>query len=66
MTRLAKLRVDKNLTQTELALKIGVTQQAVSQWESGKKLPKSRYVKKLALALAVTTDEVLDSFNTAV
>lgn len=66
MTGLAKLRADKNLTQTELALKIGVTQQAVSQWESGKKLPKSRYVKKLAVALSVTTDEVLDSFNTAV
>ena len=34
-----KIRKENNLTQAELADKLGVTYQAVSKWECGKVLP---------------------------
>ena len=34
-TQIAKLRKDKNITQEDLAKKLGVSAQAVSKWENG-------------------------------
>lgn len=39
MERLAKLRVEKGLTQTALGMKLNVTQNMVSFYESGKSQP---------------------------
>lgn len=33
--KLLQLRQDENMTQEELALRIGVTPQAISKWERG-------------------------------
>ena len=37
--RISKLRKEQNLTQVELADKLGITYQAVSNWERGDTMP---------------------------
>lgn len=48
MYRISKLLKDKNWSQRELAQKIGVTQQTVQQWISGKSTPKPASLDKLS------------------
>ncbi|MBQ1679312.1 MAG: helix-turn-helix transcriptional regulator, partial [Oscillospiraceae bacterium] len=36
---IAECRKEKNLTQQELADKLGVTDRAISHWENGRRLP---------------------------
>ena len=48
--RVKKARVDLGLTQRELGRRVGVTEQAVQQWESGQTLA-LRYLAELAEAL---------------
>ena len=43
-----KIRVDNNLTQRELADKLGVTYQAVSKWENGKNIPDIQTLKQIS------------------
>jgi len=57
--RLARLRKQKGHTQIELAHKIGITQVLVSDYERGRIRPHYEMVIRLALALEVTTDELL-------
>ena len=47
--RLKVARAEKNLSQTELALKVGVTRQTISTIETGQYCPSA----KLALILAI-------------
>ncbi len=62
---IAKLRKEKNLTQAELAKRIGVTDKAVSKWEQGRGMPDTGLLKPLCDELGVTTDEfLLASVNT--
>ena len=42
-----EIRKDNNLTQKDLAKKLGVTYQAVSKWETGKNIPDIAILKKL-------------------
>ena len=53
---LARLRVLASLTQVALAQILGVTHQAVSQWECGDTMPDIMTLPKLASALGVTMD----------
>ncbi len=48
-----------NLTQAELADRVGVTAQAVSKWENDTGLPDITMAVPLARALGTTTDELL-------
>lgn len=48
-----------NLTQAQLALRLNVTPQAVSKWETGSGLPDLSMAVPLARALGTTTDELL-------
>ena len=41
-----ELRMRANLTQEELAYKLGVTNKAVSKWENGKAKPTTDMLKK--------------------
>lgn len=54
-----RLRENKNLTQGELAEKIGVSSKAVSKWETGKGLPDISLIQPLSLALSVSVTELM-------
>lgn len=48
-----------NISQVDLAKKIGVTQGLVSVWESGKYLPRAEKLPLIADALGCTVDDLL-------
>lgn len=54
-----ELRVEKGLTQPQLAKLVGVSNGMISIWENNINEPKASYVKKLATALEVTCDYLL-------
>jgi transcriptional regulator with XRE-family HTH domain len=51
--RLRELREAAELTQQELADKVGVKREAIARWEGGKREPSWGYVLALASALGV-------------
>lgn len=53
------LREARGLTQRQLAERIGVTDKAVSKWESGRGLPDISLIENLAEALGVSVAELL-------
>ena len=53
------LRREKGLTQKDLADKLGVTDKAVSRWETGKNYPDIETLKELAEVLGVSVNELL-------
>ncbi|MDY0276776.1 MAG: helix-turn-helix domain-containing protein [Acholeplasma sp.] len=57
--RIAKLRKEKNMTQVELADKLGISYQAVSNWERGDSMPDIAKLSDLSLIFDVTIDEIL-------
>lgn len=61
--RVKELRVLKNLTQDELAKKMDVTRSTVAMWETGKALPNSDKLPKLAEVLGCTIDELYGNIN---
>jgi len=56
---LKKLRHRAGLRQTDTAALLGVTQSAVSQWESGNCRPKAELLPKMARIYRCTADELL-------
>ena len=59
MNHIKILRVEKNLSQEDLAKQMNVTQTAVSQWEKGKTNPDMKTADKLADFFAVSVDYLL-------
>jgi transcriptional regulator with XRE-family HTH domain len=57
--RLFELRKQKNLSQEELAEKIGVSRQAVSKWERAKSSPDTNNLIELARLYEISLDELL-------
>lgn len=57
--RLIKLRKELNLTQEELAQKIGYTRTAISAWEIGRNEPSNADTIKLAEYFSVSIDYLL-------
>ena len=55
---LAKYRKAKRLTQEELGEKLGVTNQAVSKWESEASVPDVMLLPEIATALNITLDDL--------
>ena len=53
-------RVELDLNQTELATKIGTTQESISRYESGLSLPSLETLVKIAKALKKPTSYFLD------
>ena len=53
-------RVEMDLTQTQLAQKIGAKQKSISRYEAGKSVPKVETLAKLARALKKPTAYFLD------
>ena len=56
---IAALRREKGWTQRELATRLGVTDKAVSRWETGKGLPDISLLRPLSEALGVSVNELL-------
>lgn len=54
-----KMREKKGITQNELAQKIGVSDKAVSKWETAKGLPDITLIEPLASALGVSIMELM-------
>lgn len=59
MKNIKRLRQKRGLTQEELAGKLHVTRQAVSNWETGKNQPDIELLKSLAETLEVDVTELL-------
>lgn len=57
---IATLRKNKELTQRELALKLSVTDKAVSKWERGLSFPDITLLSSLAKVLEVDVSEILN------
>ena len=55
---LVSLRKQKDFSQRELAEKVGVTQVAISQYESGESVPRINIAMKLADVFGVTCEEL--------
>lgn len=58
-SRLKALRREKGVSQKELAAAMGVTQQAVGKWETGRSAPAHDIVRRLAEYFSTTTDDLL-------
>lgn len=56
---LNKLRIEKNLSQSKLAEKLGISHQAVQKWESGDSTPDVERIIKIANFFGVTIDYLL-------
>ena len=57
--RIAKLRNENNITQLELAEKLGVTDRAVSKWETGGGYPDITLLPQIADIFNVNVDYLL-------
>ena len=58
---LIHLRKIRQLTQEEVADRIGVTRQSIAKWESDKGLPDIDNLKALSMLLNVSIDYLLDN-----
>lgn len=58
-TRLKELRIKRKITQQDLADYLHVSQNAIYNWENGKRMPKMETIEKLAGALGVPTIQLL-------
>ena len=56
---IATCRKEQNLTQEQLAEKLGITYKAVSKWECGKGLPDASIMMELCKILEITVNDLL-------
>lgn len=57
---IGKKRKGQNLTQAQLAEKLGVSNKTVSKWENGKCMPDYGVIQPLCTELGVTVSELMD------
>lgn len=57
--RIKMLREQREMTQAELARRMGITRSSVNAWEQGISIPSMQYVVELAALLRVSTDYLL-------
>ena len=56
---IAECRKEKQLTQVQLADKLGITNRAVSKWETGKSIPDASIMLELCEVLDISVNELL-------
>lgn len=56
---IAECRKKHNITQMQLAEKLGITDRAVSKWETGKSMPDSAIMLQLCRILEITVNDLL-------
>lgn len=59
MNNIKRARIAKGMQQKELAITIGVSQSAVTAWETGAKNPSMANIAKMAKALDVSVSYLL-------
>ncbi|MBQ2774662.1 MAG: helix-turn-helix transcriptional regulator [Clostridia bacterium] len=57
---ISQKRKEKNLTQEQLAEKLGVSNKTISKWETGKCMPDYSIVESLCRELEITLAELMD------
>ena len=57
--KIKEFRLSENMTQEELATKIGVTRSTVAMWEAGEAKPRVETLLSIAKIFNCTTDELL-------
>lgn len=62
---IAQKRRAQNLTQEQLAEKLGVSNKTISKWENGKCMPDYSIIQKLCTELHVTLSELMDGEDAA-
>ena len=62
---IARKRKEQNLTQEQLAEKLGVSNKTISKWENGKCMPDYGIIQKLCETLHVTLAELMDGEDAA-
>lgn len=60
MKKLKEFREKLGLSQSELAIRAGISQPSIGAIEAGKKSPTIRTLEKLAFALGISITELLD------
>lgn len=63
MERIAKLRKEKDITQTALAMKLNVTQNMISFYEKGKNQPSIETLINLSKIFNVSVDYLIENTN---
>ena len=61
---IAQCRREKGLTQASLAEQLGISDRAVSKWETGRSLPDADNMLELSRILGITVDELLKGGKT--
>ncbi len=56
---ISELRKEKNMTQVDLANKLGITDRAISKWENGRGMPDLSLLLPLCEALEISVNELL-------
>ena len=59
--KIAELRKNNNLSQEELAEKVGVARQTISKWEMGDTTPDINQVKAISKIFNISIDELVDN-----
>ena len=59
------LRGSRNMTQEQLAEKIGVSNKTISKWENGKCMPDYSIIQRLCEVIHVSLPELMDGEDTA-
>mgnify|MGYP004678848699 CR=1 FL=1 len=57
--KLKELRKNQNLTQSDIAKKLGITRSSVNAWELGISIPSTRYIVELSELFGVSADYLL-------
>lgn len=61
---ITKKRKEQNLTQEQLAERLGISNKTISKWETGKCMPNYAVVKNLCEELNVSVSELMDGEET--
>lgn len=56
---IARIRIERGLTQAQLAERLGMPQQTVSRWEQGTRTPSAKSLKAVAAVLECSMDELV-------
>ena len=56
---IAEKRKENDLTQVQLAERLGITDRAVSKWETGRSLPDASIMLELCALLRITVNDLL-------